>query len=106
MRGSIYQMFGGAPRSGGYAPASSSDIVKEISTPPPAESPNGHRRRRDSHYVFLGLLCFYVFSGPAHGAIDLGIDVLEQSNYAILKGKRVGLVTNQTGVNRKGIRTR
>ena len=45
-------------------------------------------------------------ANSAHAIVDLGIDVLEQSNYAILKGKRVGLVTNQTGVNRKGIRTR
>jgi uncharacterized protein YbbC (DUF1343 family) len=52
------------------------------------------------------IVCFAVLSTAAHGAIELGIDVLEQSNYAILKGKRVGLVTNQTGVNRKGIRTR
>jgi uncharacterized protein YbbC (DUF1343 family) len=36
--------------------------------------------------------------------VDLGIDVLEQSNYGILKGKRVGLITNQTGVDRKEIR--
>jgi uncharacterized protein YbbC (DUF1343 family) len=45
-------------------------------------------------------------STTAHAVVDLGIDVLEQTNYAILKGKRVGLVTNQTGANRKGIRTR
>ncbi|OHE72125.1 MAG: hypothetical protein A2007_02355 [Verrucomicrobia bacterium GWC2_42_7] len=30
----------------------------------------------------------------------LGIDVLEQSSFKILKGKRVGLLTNQAGVNR------
>ena len=31
-----------------------------------------------------------------------GIDVLEQQNFAPLKGKRVGLITNQTGLNRTG----
>src|SRR5215212_2568130 len=51
-------------------------------------------------------LCVFGFAAPAGAVVDLGIDVLEQSNYAILKGKRVGLVTNQTGVDRKGIRTR
>jgi uncharacterized protein YbbC (DUF1343 family) len=38
--------------------------------------------------------------------IDLGIDVLAQQGYAILAGKRVGLITNQTGVNSNGTRTR
>jgi uncharacterized protein YbbC (DUF1343 family) len=31
--------------------------------------------------------------------VKTGIDVLQKSNFAILKGKRVGLVTNPTGVN-------
>ncbi len=33
--------------------------------------------------------------------IQLGIDVLQQSQFAVLKNKRVGLITNQTGVNSK-----
>ena len=58
-------------------------------------------------YRFVLAVAFFIgLSSTAHAVVDLGIDVLEQSNYAILKGKRVGLVTNQTGVNRKGIRTR
>jgi uncharacterized protein YbbC (DUF1343 family) len=35
----------------------------------------------------------------------LGVDVLEQENFAPLRGKRVGLITNQTGVDSKGRRT-
>ncbi len=31
----------------------------------------------------------------------LGIDILERQNFSILQGKRVGLITNQTGVNNK-----
>jgi uncharacterized protein YbbC (DUF1343 family) len=31
----------------------------------------------------------------------LGIDILERDNFSILDGKKVGLITNQTGVNRK-----
>lgn len=34
-----------------------------------------------------------------------GIDVLEQENFAALQGKTVGLITNQTGVDREGRRT-
>jgi uncharacterized protein YbbC (DUF1343 family) len=34
-----------------------------------------------------------------------GIDVLEQENFAPLRGKRIGLITNQTGVDSQGRRT-
>ena len=34
-----------------------------------------------------------------------GIDVLEDQKFASLKGKRVGLVTNQTGIDSQGRRT-
>ena len=33
-----------------------------------------------------------------------GLDVLEQNNFVDLKGKRVGLITNQTGIDRAGDR--
>ncbi|MDZ7796195.1 MAG: DUF1343 domain-containing protein [Candidatus Marinimicrobia bacterium] len=33
-------------------------------------------------------------------AVKLGIDVLEENGFDVLKGKRVGLITNPTGVNR------
>lgn len=42
------------------------------------------------------------YSGPTL----LGIDVLEQDKFAALQGKRVGLITNQTSVNRRGTKTR
>jgi len=31
-----------------------------------------------------------------------GLDVLESNNFAELKGKRVGLITNHTGLDRSG----
>src|SRR5438270_8763476 len=40
-----------------------------------------------------------------NGAVLNGIDVLESQDFAILKGKRVGVVTNQTGVDSSGRRT-
>src|SRR6266852_1692826 len=46
------------------------------------------------------------FCATARATVDLGIDVLEHNDYAILAGKRVGLITNQTGVNAEGVRTR
>ncbi|NOZ39390.1 MAG: serine hydrolase, partial [Planctomycetes bacterium] len=35
----------------------------------------------------------------------LGIDVLERDKFQALDGRRVGLITNHTGVNRDGVRT-
>jgi uncharacterized protein YbbC (DUF1343 family) len=40
-----------------------------------------------------------------HGRVKTGIDALEEQNFAALRGKRVGLITNQTGVDSKGRRT-
>lgn len=37
--------------------------------------------------------------------IMLGIDVLEAENFALLRNQRVGLLTNQAGVNRRGVST-
>ncbi|MCE0522775.1 MAG: DUF1343 domain-containing protein [Methylacidiphilales bacterium] len=43
-----------------------------------------------------------VFTWTAHGAVSLGIDELEKSNFSLLVGKRVGLVTNPSGADSKG----
>jgi uncharacterized protein YbbC (DUF1343 family)/CubicO group peptidase (beta-lactamase class C family) len=40
---------------------------------------------------------------PNHEVLT-GLDVLEQENFAPLKGKRIGLITNQTGLDRNGKR--
>ncbi len=37
--------------------------------------------------------------------VELGIDVLTSNNFKGLEGKRVGLLTNQSGVNRFGVST-
>ena len=39
-------------------------------------------------------------------AVELGIDMLRERGFDILQGKRVGLVTNQTGVDAHGTKTR
>ena len=61
------------------------------------------------------LLCFSpaAYSSPQNpaetttpaGATKPGIDVLEEMNFAPLRGKHVGLITNQTGVDSSGRRT-
>lgn len=44
--------------------------------------------------------------GAYRGQVKLGIDVLTEQQFAPLRGKRVGLITNQTSVNRRGEKTR
>jgi uncharacterized protein YbbC (DUF1343 family) len=51
-------------------------------------------------------LIFFAAGATASATVALGIDVLEQSDYALLRGKRVGLITNQTGIDSQGNRTR
>ncbi len=43
-----------------------------------------------------------VFTGNGRAAISLGIDELEKANFSALQGKRVGLVTNPSGVDSRG----
>lgn len=42
---------------------------------------------------------------PAPASVLNGIDVLQRDDFAALKGRRVGLITNQTGLNRDGVST-
>ncbi|MFA6319167.1 MAG: DUF1343 domain-containing protein, partial [Elusimicrobiota bacterium] len=51
----------------------------------------------------LPLLLIAFLAPAAHGAVvATGLDVLEKSGFAQLQGKRVGLITNQTGKDRSG----
>jgi len=54
--------------------------------------------------VLLVFICLHLwFRVPALAAQTLtGIDVLEARKFAPLAGKRVGLITNQTGIDRNG----
>ncbi|MFP4166372.1 MAG: DUF1343 domain-containing protein [Opitutales bacterium] len=51
--------------------------------------------------LFIIGICGFAHADPIH----LGIDVLEQSNFRAIEGKRVGLLTHPAGVNRKGVST-
>ena len=52
------------------------------------------------------LSAFLFCVGTAQAAVELGIDRLAANDYSLLAGKRVGLITNQTGVNAAGTKTR
>ncbi len=54
--------------------------------------------------LFLVLVAIVVQFVPGHTQVPkvkLGVEVLRESNFAVLKGKRVGLITNPTGVDSK-----
>jgi uncharacterized protein YbbC (DUF1343 family) len=44
------------------------------------------------------------YGAPQAAATRTGLDVLEDDGFRVLKGKRIGLITNQTGVDRMGRR--
>jgi uncharacterized protein YbbC (DUF1343 family) len=54
----------------------------------------------------LRIVLFVLLLGMRLEALELGIDRLQAMNFAPLAGKRVGLVTNQTGVNSQLVKTR
>ena len=55
--------------------------------------------------ILVAVLIFVSTVLPLH-AMQLGIDRLQATQFEALKGKRVGLVTNQTGADSRGRLTR
>ncbi len=54
---------------------------------------------------YFELMKSYRMQGFRNGQAQTGIDVLEAENFASLQGRRVGLITNSTGVDAAGKRT-
>jgi uncharacterized protein YbbC (DUF1343 family) len=54
--------------------------------------------------ILIILLCFFTFNPAALAAekVLTGLDVLQKNNFTQLKGKRAGLITNQTALNNQG----
>ena len=52
-------------------------------------------------YIHFAIACFFI-SLSAHAQVRTGLDNLVAKNFALLKGKHVGLITNQTGRTRDG----
>ncbi|HEX8372021.1 MAG TPA: DUF1343 domain-containing protein [Chthoniobacterales bacterium] len=59
-----------------------------------------------SHRFLLVVCLVLTWVAAARAEVMLGIDVLEANGFDFLQGKRVGLITNQTGVNSNGVKTR
>ncbi len=56
-------------------------------------------------FLCLLLACCTICTAAQAQKVYLGIDVLEQSGFTAIKGKRVGLLTHPAGVNRDGVST-
>jgi uncharacterized protein YbbC (DUF1343 family)/CubicO group peptidase (beta-lactamase class C family) len=54
---------------------------------------------------YVELMRSYRMQGFRNGKAQAGVDVLEAENFAPLQGRRVGLITNSTGVDAAGRRT-
>jgi len=54
---------------------------------------------------YAELMKSYRVQGLRNGKVQTGVDVLEAENFAPLEGRRVGLITNSTGVDAAGRRT-
>ena len=61
--------------------------------------------RRRSLTGYFELMKSYRIQGLRNGKVQTGVDVLEAENFAPLEGRRVGLITNSTGVDAAGRRT-
>ncbi len=60
---------------------------------------------RQSLTGYFELMRSYRMQGLRNGKAQTGVNVLEAENFASLKGRRVGLITNSTGVDAAGRRT-
>lgn len=61
--------------------------------------------RRQRNLIFPLLAAALAVSPVWAESVTLGIDVLAESGFAVLQGKRVGLITNHTGLDGSGRRT-
>ncbi len=64
------------------------------------------RRGNNSKFASILFLCVFVLlPGSLRAEVLTGIDVLEADRFRSLRGRRIGLITNATGVNRAGRRS-
>jgi len=63
-----------------------------------------HPHQRKAITPLRGQVATIAAESVGYRATRTGLDVLEQDNFKIFHGKRIGLITNQTGVDRLGRR--
>jgi uncharacterized protein YbbC (DUF1343 family)/CubicO group peptidase (beta-lactamase class C family) len=63
-----------------------------------------HPHQRKSITPLRGQIATIVAESVGYRATRTGLDVLERDDFKVFQGKRIGLITNQTGVDRLGRR--
>jgi uncharacterized protein YbbC (DUF1343 family)/CubicO group peptidase (beta-lactamase class C family) len=63
-----------------------------------------HPHQRKAITPLRGQVATIAAESVGYHATKTGLDVLEESDFKIFRGKRIGLITNQTGVDRLGRR--
>lgn len=64
----------------------------------------GHPHLRAAITPLRRTVATLVAASFGYGATNTGLDVLAADNFSLLRGKKVGLITNQTGISRDGKR--
>ena len=59
----------------------------------------------DIFILRISISSFLIFGIQVEARFSLGVDYLEETNFTILRGKKVGLLTHPAGLNSKGIST-
>lgn len=63
------------------------------------------RLTKKMKFLLIILSAYHLYHPAFAGKVLLGIDVLKKQNFSSLQGKRVGLITNHTGMDRNGVST-
>ncbi len=59
----------------------------------------------DIFILRISISSFLIFGIQVEARFSLGVDYLEETNFTILRGKKVGLLTHPAGLNSKGVST-
>lgn len=54
------------------------------------------------HRIILHVIVVLYLVSPAGAQVLTGLDVIQQDGFAALQGRKIGIITNQTGVDRNG----
>jgi uncharacterized protein YbbC (DUF1343 family) len=60
---------------------------------------NQHPYQRMKNMKRIAFILLLTLFSTAHAQVKTGIEILKEQNFEVLKGKRVGLITNPTGVD-------
>ena len=93
------------PRGQGSAISLRAKVATAVAAALPLTAPEQEALRWKSITGYNEAMTAQHHVAARNGSVQTGIDVLESDGFALLRGKRVGIVTDQTGVDSTGHRT-